>query len=71
MRSPLAIAIVCLVAIPMVYTMFESLIDSLVEGVVFQPTAGAELAADSLGIDAEDVYLASEDGLKIHAFYYR
>jgi fermentation-respiration switch protein FrsA (DUF1100 family) len=69
MRSALVIAIVCLVALGMVLAMLESLIDSLVEGVVFQPTAGAELAADSLGIDAEDVYLTSEDGLKIHAFF--
>jgi len=43
----------------------------LVDRVVFQPTPGADLRPDMLGIDAEDVWLVAEDGVRLHAFHLR
>lgn len=42
-----------------------------VDRAVFQPTPGADLRPEQLGIDAEDVWLAAEDGVRLHAFHVR
>jgi fermentation-respiration switch protein FrsA (DUF1100 family) len=44
---------------------------SLVEALVFQPSRGVDLAPAQLGLDAEERYLAAEDGVRIHAFFLR
>jgi hypothetical protein len=43
----------------------------LVDRVVFQPSPGVDLRPADLGVDAEQVWLASEDGLRLHAFHLR
>lgn len=65
MRKPLVIGIVSLIAFGSLYAM----LDSLIESVIFQPTPGADLSPETLGVDGEDVYLTAEDGVTIHAFY--
>jgi fermentation-respiration switch protein FrsA (DUF1100 family) len=42
--------------------------DRLVDRIVFQPTPGADLEPHALGIDAEDLWLEAEDGVRLHAF---
>lgn len=37
--------------------------------VIFQPSRGVDLEPASLGIDAEEVFLRAEDGVRLHAFY--
>ncbi len=41
----------------------------LVERILFQPTPGIDLSPARLGIEAEEVFLTTEDGVRIHAFY--
>jgi fermentation-respiration switch protein FrsA (DUF1100 family) len=41
----------------------------LVERVIFQPSPGIDYAPAQLGIDAEEIRLTTEDGVRIHAFY--
>jgi fermentation-respiration switch protein FrsA (DUF1100 family) len=55
-------AATALLAVPMFAQRF-------VESVVFQPSPGADLSPRALGIEAEDVRLESEDGVRLHAFY--
>ncbi len=69
MQKMLVVVIGCLIAIGISYAMLNSLVDALVEGVVFQPTPGVDLSPEELGIDAEDVYLTADDGVAIHGFY--
>ncbi len=45
--------------------------ERLVDRMIFQPSPGADLRPEDLGIDAEDVFLRTEDGVRIHAFYVR
>ncbi len=42
---------------------------SLVEALLFHPSPGIDLAPAQLGLDAEERYLATEDGVKIHSFF--
>jgi len=39
--------------------------------VVFQPQVGRWLGLDKLGIDGEEVWLDTEDGVRLHAFWVR
>ncbi|MEE8558002.1 MAG: alpha/beta hydrolase [Myxococcota bacterium] len=41
----------------------------VIERLIFQPTAGADVRPEQLGIDAEDVFLQAEDGVRLHAYY--
>lgn len=41
----------------------------LVEGMIFHPTPGAELRPEQLGLAGEDVFLETEDGVRVHAFW--
>ena len=43
----------------------------VIDRVVFQPTRGIDLRPDDLGIDAEEVWLDSPDGVRLHAFHVR
>jgi pimeloyl-ACP methyl ester carboxylesterase len=41
----------------------------LVDRLVFQPTPGADLSLEQLGVAGEELYLRTEDGVRIHAFF--
>jgi len=41
----------------------------LVEGMIFQPTPGAELRPAQLGLSGEEVFLDTADGVRIHGFW--
>jgi hypothetical protein len=42
---------------------------ALIDRLIFQPSPGVDLAPEALGIEAESVFLESEDGVRIHAFF--
>lgn len=48
---------------------FVLLLPRLVDSLLFHPSPGVDLEARALGIDAESLFLTSEDGLRIHAFF--
>jgi fermentation-respiration switch protein FrsA (DUF1100 family) len=48
---------------------FVALSFSLIDRVIFQPSPGVDLTPEALGIEAESVFLNSEDGVRIHAFF--
>jgi pimeloyl-ACP methyl ester carboxylesterase len=41
----------------------------MIDRVVFQPTPGVDVRPEQLGIEAEEVYLTTEDRVRIHAFF--
>ena len=41
----------------------------LVDGMIFHPTPGVDVRPDQLGLAAEDVFLETEDGVRVHAFW--
>ena len=41
----------------------------LVDGLIFQPSPGADMRPSQLGLVGEDVFLVTSDGVKIHAFF--
>ena len=41
----------------------------IVDRMLFQPTPGVDLSPEQLGLEAEDVFLKSEDGVRLHAFW--
>ena len=45
--------------------MFTRFVDQL----IFQPTPGADLRPEQVGLEGEDVFLETEDGVRIHAFW--
>ncbi len=42
--------------------------NSFVDRMIFHPTRGADLRPEDLGIEAESVWLVTEDGVRIHAY---
>ncbi len=46
-----------------------TLLDRVIDSMIFQPEAGGEPRPEAFGIEAEDVYLTTEDGVRIHAYY--
>ena len=48
---------------------FPMLLDRLVAGVLFQPSPGVDLRPSQLGIEANEVWLTAEDGVRIHGFF--
>ena len=46
-----------------------SMSPDLVERVIFQPSPGVDLRPDDLGVEGEEVFFSSQDGVRIHAFY--
>jgi len=61
-----ALAVLALAAVVAVFLMF---VQRFVDRVVFQPSPGAQLTPRALGIEAEDVRLESEDGVRLHAWF--
>jgi uncharacterized protein len=45
------------------------MLDRLVANVLFQPSPGVDLRPESLGIEASEVWLDTEDGVRIHGFF--
>jgi fermentation-respiration switch protein FrsA (DUF1100 family) len=43
--------------------------DRLVDGMIFHPSPGADLRPEQLGLAGEDVFLETEDGVRIHGFW--
>lgn len=41
----------------------------LVDGILFQPTPGVDLRPEQLGLVGEDVFLETNDGVRIHGFW--
>ncbi len=41
----------------------------LVDSMIFQPSAGVDLTPEELGIEAEELFLQAEDGVRIHAWW--
>lgn len=41
----------------------------IVDRMLFLPTPGVEITPAQLGVEAEEVFLTTEDGVRIHAFY--
>jgi len=46
-----------------------NMLERLVESVLFQPSPGIDLHPADLGIDASEVWLDTEDGVRIHGFF--
>jgi fermentation-respiration switch protein FrsA (DUF1100 family) len=42
---------------------------ALIDRLIFQPSPGVDLTPETLGIEAETVFLESEDGVRIHGFF--
>jgi fermentation-respiration switch protein FrsA (DUF1100 family) len=42
---------------------------ALIDRLIFQPSPGVDLAPEALGIEAESLFLETEDGVRIHAFF--
>ena len=40
-----------------------------VDRMVFQPTPGVDLRPEEIGLDAEELFLETEDGVRIHAYW--
>ncbi len=43
--------------------------DRFVESMIFYPTRGVAATPEQLGIDGEEAFIETEDGVRIHAFY--
>jgi hypothetical protein len=54
-----------LLAVGMGYAMW----DRIVESMIFQPTRGVSITPQQLGIRAHEGFIATEDGVRIHAYY--
>jgi fermentation-respiration switch protein FrsA (DUF1100 family) len=46
-----------------------SMLEPLVDRILFQPSPGVDIRPESLGIDARELRLTSEDGVALHAFF--
>jgi fermentation-respiration switch protein FrsA (DUF1100 family) len=45
------------------------LLSRMVDGVIFQPSPGIDLRPEQLGVEGDEVYLRTEDGVRLHAFF--
>ncbi len=48
---------------------FLALLSPLAERVIFQPTRGVAIEPARLGVEAESLFLDTEDGVRVHAYY--
>ena len=46
-----------------------SMLASLADRILFQPSPGVDLRPEALGIEASELTLLAEDGVRLHAFY--
>lgn len=47
------------------------IVGSWIDRLIFQPSPGVDLRPEQLGLDAADVFLEPEPGLRVHAFHLR
>ena len=59
----------CVAALGAAFTAVVFMLEPLVDRVLFQPSPGVDIRPESLGIDAEDLWLESADGVALHAFF--
>jgi len=57
--AALAAGVAVLIGLPM----------SLADRVIFQPTPGVDITPEQLGIAGEEVFVHTEDGVRVHAFW--
>ena len=69
-RGPRVLAIGAAASLALGTAMF-GLVGWMHDGMVFHPTPGKFLTLESLGLDGEEVWLQSEDGVRLHAFFVR
>ena len=43
--------------------------ETLIASMIFRPVSGAEIQPERLGIEGEDVFLETQDGVRIHGFW--
>ena len=43
--------------------------NGILDRLIFQPSPGVDLRPEALGIEAEEVFLEAEDGVRLHAFF--
>jgi fermentation-respiration switch protein FrsA (DUF1100 family) len=60
--------VLALVGIPFLVGAF-ALPMGLIDRLIFQPSPGVDLTPEGLGIEAESLFLETEDGVRIHAFF--
>jgi pimeloyl-ACP methyl ester carboxylesterase len=53
----------------LLYAVHPMLIDKYLNHIAFYPSAGIDIDPDQFGVEVRQVYLRSEDGVRIHAFY--
>ena len=41
----------------------------MIDRVIFQPSRGVDLLPEQVGIEGEEVFLDTEDGVRIHSFF--
>ena len=67
-RGPRVLGIGAAAALALGTAMF-GLVGWMHDGMVFQPTPGRYLTLEQLGLDGEEIWLESEDGVRLHAFF--
>ena len=67
-RLPIRIARVAL-ALGLVTGVVALLMRGLVERVIFQPSSGMDVRPEQLGLEAEELTLDTDDGVRVHAFW--
>ena len=60
---------VCVAILAGVFLAGDSVRDWLIEKVLYHPTPGVDITPAELGLEAEEVFLEAEDGVRIHAFF--
>jgi fermentation-respiration switch protein FrsA (DUF1100 family) len=58
-------ALIAVTALVLAYLMWNRVVDSM----IFHPSSGADLRPEQVGLVGEDVYLETEDDVRIHAFW--
>ena len=59
------VAAATFVTLALAVVMWSRLIDRM----IFYPSPGVDLTPEALGVEAESLFLETEDGVRIHAFY--
>jgi pimeloyl-ACP methyl ester carboxylesterase len=66
-RRPASLALLVILTVPLLGG-FSMPSFSLVDRLVFHPTPGVDLSPDALGVRGEEVFLRTEDDVRIHGF---
>lgn len=64
MKRPVRFTIAAMAVVLLVF-----MLGRLVDRMIFYPEPGFDLRPEDVGIHAEDVYLSTEDGVRIHSFF--